>query len=177
MRLYKQKDTLTCLNSGKYKVIDDNVLYFNKANKEWRILKPGLLPNGYSQYTLFNNKRGAFGVRVRVYKHIAIYLATNGLYPDKWEIDHLDRNPSNNMPSNLMAKTALANINNRNSVGGSISTPIRDKEIQAIKALMGTSLSQAAIARELGLNRLSVRYTMKQITDGIPLKYDHMSYL
>jgi DNA invertase Pin-like site-specific DNA recombinase len=50
---------------------------------------------------------------------------------------------------------------------------IRHKEIEQIKELMKMDLSQSEIARRLKLNRLTVRFTMKNIQDGKPLRFEN----
>lgn len=172
MKKIKQQQVLYCLSSGKYKVIDGDIYTFHKGRKEWNLLKPNVLPSGYLQYALFNSRRGVEGIRVIVYKHIAIYLFNYGEYPEGYQIDHKDRDINNNLPSNLEAKTAKMNIVNSKSSGGGCSRPIRANEINKIRILIKDGLSQSKIAKQLNLNRLSVRYTIDKINKGIPLKYD-----
>lgn len=171
MKKIKQQQVLQCLSCGKYKVIDDKIFTLHKGKNEWRELKPHVLPSGYAQVTLFNSVRGKGNIDVTAYTHVVIYLANNGLYPEGWQIDHKDRDNRNCLPDNLEAKPAVDNIKNSSNNGGGAIRLIRRQEIVNIKELSGKGMSQSAIARQLNLNRLSVRYTIKQIESGFPLKY------
>ena len=49
---------------------------------------------------------------------------------------------------------------------------IRAPEIASIRLLLDDGYSQASIAKLLRLERLSVRYIIKRIEAGLPLKYE-----
>lgn len=174
MKEQKQIKALECLNSGKYKDVDGNLYYYHKALNTRQQLKGNVLKSGYTQYILFNSKRGKDSVKVIIYKHIAIYIYHNGIYPEGMQIDHVDRNNQNDKISNLRAVTPLTNILNSKSghgVGVELRL-IRSEEIKDIKRLLLDGLSQSEIALKLDLNRLSVRYIIKQIESGKALKYE-----
>ena len=177
MKLDKQLNALECLNSGKYLVVNDQVLTYHKTDKIWNVLKYRVLPSGYAQYTIFNSKRSGNNIKLMIYRHILIYLSNNGVYLEGWQIDHVDRDKANNLPGNLVAKPAVDNIANserlRTNVVNGLRV-IRHAEIQDIKDLLAEGLSQSAIARQLDLNRLSVRYTIKRLQSGLPMKYDNV---
>lgn len=166
----KKELILEILKSGRYKIVD------GELHSRRGPLKGGKTPAGYKQHTIFNGKRNGKGLKCMTYAHIIIYLATYGMYDANMHIDHLDRDPSNNRPENLRAVTPLENIQNTtpqiDRVYGDW-RPIRRPEIADIKRLMALGKSQAAIARELNLNRLSVRYVIKRLESGLPLKWEH----
>jgi hypothetical protein len=170
MNQIKQQQVLDCLATGRYIVDSGEVFRLSKG--ELLPLKGCKLPTGYIQYTLFNGKRNGNGIRVIVYKHILCYLAAYGLYDEGLQIDHIDRDNTNCDYSNLRAVTPQVNVLNsqRRQAGDKIRT-IRRDDIRDIKLLYHHGLSQSAIARVLNLHRLSVRYTIKRIESGEPLKY------
>lgn len=49
---------------------------------------------------------------------------------------------------------------------------IRSPEIASIRQLLSCGYSQASIAKQLSLERLSVRYIIKRIEAGLSLKYE-----
>jgi hypothetical protein len=142
--------------------------------KEWKPMKLHLLPTGYKQITLSRFSRKGDGFIVRLYIHQLVYLLYNGTYNPDYQIDHVDNDLNNNDFSNLRAVTRKINLDNRprrkaNKQG--IKT-IRSSEIKEIRALYNQGLTQYAIAKLLDLNRLSVRYIVKRIEQGLPLKYE-----
>jgi hypothetical protein len=177
MKKAKQKLVLTCLECGKYKVEGDSLYYLVKKTGEWKMMKPIKHKSGYQQYRIGNNLRteGA-NASVVVYRHILIYLAYNGMYPAGWHIDHINRDNTDNRPENLEAKPPKENKENSTNRWDALPpAKIRAKEIQQIKELMQQGLNHSEIARRLALNRLTVRYTIKNIESGKPLKYEHYS--
>jgi hypothetical protein len=162
MKSAKQLKVLDMLFSDRYKVINDSIYRMSKG--KWLVMKPSTLPTGYQQYTLSINKNS-----VVVYRHIAVYLADKHLpYPEGYAIDHIDRDKSNNSPENLRAVPHW--INASNSIGR---RPVKDLRVirGKEKILHALGKSQSAIARELDLNRLSVRYTIKKLESGATMKY------
>lgn len=173
MKFIKQLQVLSCLQSGKYKVDEDEVRWYHKAKAQWFVLKPNVLPTGYKQITLCVPSRKGKGLSLQCYLHQAIFLSFNGTFDPTWQIDHKDNDHRNNLPSNLRAVPISVNLDNRprrkpNKQG--IRT-IRSKEIEQIKELVAAGFSQSSIAKQLDLNRCSVRYTIKQIEAGKTLKY------
>jgi hypothetical protein len=173
----KQSRLMCCIGTGRYRINDDGLVEVRKSSG-WRVLKPNVLKSGYSQLSVFNFRRGSRpGIRVTVYYHIFVYMFHNGPYEVGLVIDHIDGDNCNNHISNLRAVTPLANVlssyeGNGNSPRGGFFTPIRGKDIKAIRKLHGEGHSQASIARHLGLKRLSVRYIIKRIDAGNVLKYE-----
>lgn len=171
MKLLKQQQTIECLASGYYQIVNGQV--YCKIKGSFKIMKPNILPSGYYQLVISNHRRGDKNISVRVYTHVLIYIATNGLYPVGWEIDHIDRDKNNTMPENLRAVPTMINAINKDSMdNGGCLRPIRGFEIDNIRTLLKAGRNQSEIARELNLNRLSVRYTIKNIEAGKKLKYD-----
>ena len=130
------------------------------------------LPTGYTQLVVSNHKRGINHIAVRVYKQVFIYLATYGEYNEGYEIDHIDRDKSNDNASNLRAVPIHQNHANRSKRTHGEIKPIRAAEIKQIRELHRQNLTQSKIAMQLGLNRVSVRYIIKKIDKGEKLKYE-----
>ena len=175
MKIDKQNKVLAIIETKRYKVEGNNVLSFKKG--EWRVLVGTTLPSGYRQHILFNGKRGQQGIKVVVFQHIFTYMFFNGAYAEGLVIDHIDKDNTNNDISNLRAVTPRQNINpaktyTTKAKGNFQTNPIRNEAIKAIRELMGWGYSQAHIARILGYNRLSVRYTINNIKAGKKLKYE-----
>ena len=171
----KQNKVMTIIETGRYKVADNQVLSFRKG--EWKPLSPTLLPSGYEQYTMFNGKRGEQGIRVVVYHHIFTYMFHNGRYDEGLMIDHIDKDVSNNRIENLRAVPPKHNVNPAKTYATKFKhdfqlNVIRHEGIKAIRELMELGYTQAQIARVLGYNRLSVRYLYNKIKKGEPLKYE-----
>lgn len=172
----KQERLMACIGTGRYRV-NEGVIEVRKSSG-WRAIKPNVLKSGYRQLSIFNFRRGKEGIRVTVYYHIFVYMFHNGTYEPGLVIDHIDGDNCNNCISNLRAVTPLTNTlnsyeNNGSTSRGGCFTPIRGKDIKAIRKLNGEGYSQASIARHLGLNRLSVRYIIKRIDAGDTLKYEN----
>ncbi len=72
---------------------------------------------GKSDYAC--SRLGSYGVS-KTYLHRLLFIIYHGDIPDRTVIDHADRNPKNNMPSNLRAVSHSANIVNssRHGVSG-----------------------------------------------------------
>ena len=175
MVIDKQKRTMECIASGRYKA-EQGEVFVLKSNG-WHRLSPTLLPSGYKQLHICNHKRNEARVSVRVYLHIFVYMLHNGMYEDGLMIDHIDGDNTNNRIENLRAVTQRQNINpaktyKTKAKGNFQTNPIRSEGIKAIRELMEQGYSQAHIARILGYNRLSVRYTYNNIKAGKKLKYE-----
>jgi hypothetical protein len=171
MKLDKQNKVLAIISTGRYKEISGDV--YSLRSSGWHKMSPLVHVPGYMQVHLYNGRRGVNGINVIVYVHQFVYMLNNGGYPPDFNIDHIDRNPLNNDISNLRVISSKDNNNNRKeSVRPIKVNTIRANEINAIRELMASNLSQSAIAKELNLNRLSVRYIMKKIENNEPMKYD-----
>lgn len=159
------------ISTGRYKYQDGEVIHTRSGIT--KPMKGGRLPSGYVQMIIFNGRRGEHGIKVIIYKHVFIYMLNNGTYPEGYEIDHKDRDVSNNKIENLRSVDSKANsANKRPSVRTKKQKNIRHKEISMIRQLLSQGKNQSEIARELNLGRLAVRYIVKQIESGAELKYE-----
>lgn len=175
MKLEKQHKVLEILKNGRYSVCLETgqILSYRVAKKEWKEIKPNILPSGYKQYIIF---LGRFKKEKQiVYGHQLVWLAANGLYDETKQLNHIDFNKGNNALSNLELVTPQANV--IHSVPNRVYSKqgfrtIRSKDIANIKELFASGVTgQSEIGRRLNLHRLSVRYILKQIEKGEPLKY------
>jgi len=172
MKKSKQEDLMKILATGRYSYEDGNILSHKPSGV--KVLRGGMLPAGYKQYTLFDGKRYGRGTKVLVYAHILVYMMHHGEYPVGLEIDHIDRDVSNNRIENLRAVPTYINHLNRSERDSTYKKQrsIRHKEIKAIRSLMKDGLSQYAIARKLNLGISATRYIIKKIEAGESLKYE-----
>lgn len=171
MKIDKQNKVLIIISTGRYKEISGDV--YSLRSSGWHKMSPLVHVSGYMQLHIYNGRRGINGVNTMVYVHQLVYMLNNGSYPPDFNIDHIDRNPLNNDISNLRVISSKDNNNNRKvSVRPIKVNTIRANEIKAIRELMSSGLSQSAIAKELNLNRLSVRYIIKKIENNESMKYD-----
>jgi hypothetical protein len=170
MKTNKQIKVLAILEAGRYKEEIGDIYTFKKG--EWKKLKPNLLPTGYKQVHIFNGIRYGKGLSAIIYVHQLVYLINKGQYQDRYAIDHIDRDKSNNNISNLRAVNTALNLENQAKRGALSFNPIRSKEIASIKELLTQGMSIAAIARTIERNRISVMYIVKKIRNNEPLKYE-----
>ena len=170
MKREKQEQVLAIIETGRYTYQDG--LICSTRGGVTKPLSPTVLSTGYKQHIIFNGKRGKDGIRAVVYAHQLVYMMHNGMYDETYEIDHINRDRSDNRIENLRAVSKGVNRSNRQARTVGEIKVIRHDEIQLIKELYKSGMSLAAIARELDLNRLSVRYTIKKIENGEEFKYE-----
>lgn len=173
MNQTKQNNLLLCFQTGKYRVNKSEGYIESRVGGIWRELKSNILPAGYKQVIMFAG-RGT-GIKVITYVHVAVYIGLNGTYPEGMQIDHKDKDTGNNKPENLKLTTVKQNLSTRimpETKYANVKT-IRKDEIEMIRLLHKIGASQSSIAKVLMLNRLSVRYIIKQIESGKPLKYEN----
>jgi ribosomal protein L32E len=178
MRYEKQRIAMQAIACGRYSYKDGWV--HTRRSGKIRPMKGGTLPGGYTQIIVSNHKRGSDRVKATVYIHIFIYMMHYGEYPEGMEIDHINQDKSDHRIENLRCVTSKENSENRNKWIGERTGKmkrIRYKEIAAIRDLHAKGMSQSFIARELNLNRLSVRYTIKRIEAGDVLKHEKPRYI
>lgn len=171
MNLEKQKIVMSILETNIYDVDYDNGLVYANRKRGRIQLKPNTLPSRYQQIVLFKGRNT--GINVTCYLHEVIYMSRHGIFDPEFEIDHEDRDRTNNKGDNLIAKSCKHNIaNSDRSYYPTELKLIRAPEIASIRQLLTQGYSQASIAKQLGLERLSVRYIIKRIEAGLPLKYE-----
>lgn len=171
MRTDKQQIVMSILRSGIYEIDAVNGLVYAHRKRGKVLLKCNMLPSEYQQLTLFAG-RGT-GIKVILYLHQLVYLVWYGMYDPEMEISHEDNNKLNCGIYNLALKTPSQNqLNSPRSFYTCKLRLIRSKEIEQIRALYSRGMSQSKVAKTLDLNRLSVRYIIKRIEAGLPLKYE-----
>lgn len=171
MKKEKQEKVLAIISTGRY--IEQGGDIYSVKSSGIKKLSPLTHKSGYKQIHIFNGRRGSEGINAIVYVHQLVYMMHFGGYDECMNIDHIDRDPTNNDISNLRLVSIRENhLNRSNPVRSESVKTIRSEEINSIRDLMSLGLSQSAIAKELNLKRLSVRYIMKKIENNEPLKYD-----
>lgn len=171
MKVAKQQLLIYILSKGKYRVDPElGVLQSFGSNGEWKEVVPAVQPTGQKQVSLSDQ-----GTSIRVYLHILVYISQKGTYKEGKVVHHIDTDMGNCAISNLKLVTHKKNIKyslvnrpkkreNDNQIRGKVITQIREK--------LTEGKTHSAIARELGLKRLGVRYVVKQIEAGKTLKFE-----
>ena len=86
------------------------------AKADWHELKPlkKVTKTKYGKDHVYYCIRPRInGKYVQMYVSRVVYAFLHGSIPEGLEIDHIDRNPANNKPSNLRAVTHYENMQNR----------------------------------------------------------------
>ena len=174
-KLNRMDYLLECISSGRYRIdAEKGIIYSIRKGIEKKKVAINL-PTGYLQHILFRGKRDG-QVRKTYYEHQVIWASVNGAIPEGMVIDHIDRNRSNNSIHNLRLTTPRGNVLyslERPRTYGNDLRLIRGEEINKIRELMNAGCSQSSIARQLDLNRLSVRYVYNKIMNGEVLKFEN----
>ena len=172
MKIDKQQLLIWILEKGRYRVNADLGILesFRPATQEWKEVKPRIQPSGQKQHSIYHEGTGIY-----VYLHILVWISKNGTYKPGKVVHHIDTIMGNCAISNLKLVTQKKNIKyslvnrpktreNDDQIRGEVITKIREK--------LKDGKNQSAIARELGLKRLAVRYVIKQIESGKVLKFE-----
>ena len=172
MKTVKQQSVLGIIATGIYNVDTKTGKVFANRKRGVIELRVNTLPTGYQQITIFKGRNT--GVKELLYLHQLVWLYANGMYDDKLQIDHINGNKSDNRLSNLRLLSPSDNCLNLQQPKPQyqIKKLIRASEIAMIRQLLQGNNSQSSIAKQLGLNRLSVRHIVKQIEAGNKLKYE-----
>lgn len=178
MKTAKQIAVLRAIGN-KYKVdVESGIVYrYRKNTSEYRPICVNKLPNGYLQVSLFAGR--GLGKGIVTYAHHVVWLYANGEFDEQLQINHINGLRQDNRLDNLELVTPKENIAHSLKFKPRNYSPyanktIRNQEIKEIRLLHSLGHSQSAIARSLGLGRLSVRYIIKRIESGEPLKFEHI---
>lgn len=167
----KQQLVIYILSKGKYRVDAEKGILQSFRCNGWFDVVPRIQPDcGKKQHTISHE-----GTKVIVYLHVLVWISQKGVYKPGKVVHHIDEDMGNCAISNLELVTHKKNIKyslkNRapkregdNSHRGEVITKIREK--------LAEGKNQSEIARDLGLKRLGVRYIVKKIEAGEPLKFE-----
>jgi hypothetical protein len=141
------KDTRTHPVLSNYRA-DKNGNIFNCSNN--KMINGTVMPSGYNVLLLKSNDAS----NARKARHVFVYECFNGLVPEGYEIDHIDRKKINNKLSNLQClsvqehriKTAKDNPDMPRKVGAALSKPIIAKHLKTLIETKYNSLTEAALA-------------------------------
>ncbi len=164
MKIQKQVELLRLLNKSKYRVNaeEGTVESYRKAAGVWKRKIPVKLPNGYRQ--IFFTDPALPGGTLSVGEHIAVWIAVNGMYKEGLEIDHLDRDPTNNRIDNLRLVTNKENKANSNAgkrlPGARIRRHLSLQDRLRIWEYYDAGVPKAQIAKHLRIDRGTVLYQL-----------------
>ena len=165
----KQALVLQILSNGKYMVnVEDGGIY-SRRNGKFELLAPTILKTGFLQYHLFLGRGKSESIRI--YGHCLVWLSVHGRFSPKDKITHISGCRTDNGINNLIKKEWFQGVPKVETAAGI--KPIREEEINKIKYLVEMGeVNHSEIARQLGLNRSSVRRTVIKIQKGEQLKYE-----
>jgi hypothetical protein len=176
MKTEKQKLVLEILDNGKYRVDHSRGVLqsFRKNVNEWMDCVYTILPSGYKQ-NIIHLGRGQ-NTKITVYLHNLVWLACNGPFPEDKVVKHKDGDPGNCSLGNLELLSLSETAIQSKKITPKGTRVIRCDEITAIKKLLeeNPNWSKSQIARELGLNRVSVTRVINKIKSGEKLKWEDM---
>lgn len=170
MKSDRQQKILVALSRGKYMIsVHDGAIYSRryKNGGAYRMLSPTILKSGFIQYKIYDGKNGY----LQIYAHHLVWLSIVGPFDQSDDIVHANRDRSNNGLENLFKRENFIGTP-KEKTKSEIRT-IRKPEIEKIKYMLDMGeTNHSKIAKDLGLNRLSVRRTILKIKNNEKLKYE-----
>lgn len=122
---------------------------------EWRMLKVSPDRLGYIRARIMRNDGTSYNVGL----HQLVASAFLGPCPEGLEIDHLDRNKSNNRPGNLEYVTHAENLRRAREQGNwSAVSKTRKLTIEQVAEIRNSTLTQRTLAVQFGLSQVAVHY-------------------
>lgn len=154
MLKHRQQQVLEILKGTKYQISElGDISSFRKCDNEYKELVPTVTPSGFIQVILHPGK-------VNIYVHNLVWLAFIGEFDEDAVIRHKDGNNANNALSNLY----LDKVDVKEPESSRIT---KNHVMEIIKMLVAyPERSAASIAREMGLKKQSVNYTINKIKNG-----------
>lgn len=164
MLKHKQQQVLDILVGKKYKITDQGTIEsFRKCDNEYKERVPTVLPSGNIQVILHPGK-------VNIYMHNLVWLSFIGEFDQDAIIRHKDGNKSNNALDNLY----LDKVTDEEPE----SCRITKNDVMEISRMIEAypERSASSIARELGLKKQSVNYTVNKIKNGGVFSFNKHGY-
>lgn len=115
-----------------------------------RILKPQQQASGHLYIRSLGGRDGKIG-----WIHRLVYEAFVGPIPEGLDIRHLDGDPKNNTPSNLVPGTRVENAHDVYAYGGKYRKLYRE-DVLEIRRRLESGESQTAIAKSFGVSAQTV---------------------
>lgn len=171
MRIEKQMLWLEAIANGKYRIgaLEGTIQRLHKKTNQWKTIIVAPLPSGYVQYGLKYNKTTLW-----IYGHVAVWIGVNGEYPEGMIINHNDFNRSNNAINNLSLCNQSQDIKySRNARRYPTTNKLKrfsPNEVGDIRFFLKDGLTQAGIAKKMGMKRISVAYVCRKIKAGKKLR-------
>lgn len=169
MRTIHQQNLLKLIEKGKYKVdTEQGCVYSYRVKKDsWDRLKGTKNKYGFRQLDLYYGRGGLF--KLRVYEHVAVWIAGYGLIPPGSEIKHKDGDPSNNKLWNLfLIVTPKKNIKVR-----AIGQLTAEQAEEIWKLYKSGMTNHCRIAEELFIDRQKVRRCILKYEAGESFRFEH----
>lgn len=164
MLKHKQQQILEILLGKKYMVTyTGDIKSFRKCDNEYKDLVPTVLPSGFIQVILHPGK-------VNIYMHNLVWLNFVGEFDEDAVIRHKDGNKANNNLDNLY----LDKVDVKEPESARIT---KDHVLEISKMIVAyPERSASSIAREMGLKKQSVNYTVNKIKNGGVFNFNKEGY-
>lgn len=145
---------LDALRMGKIQVDPCHGHIYSCQRFRNKKLLNGANANGYRVHKICFN-----GTKYQVRAHRIIWLACNGSVPDGLEIDHIDRDKSNNSINNLRLLTGSGNKTNRRIFdgAGNPNAKLSSEQVKNIRLRYKTGELIREIAVRFGMSVTSIR--------------------
>lgn len=122
------------------------------------VFRPTRFANGYLAVTLtLGAKRGKF------YVHELIALAFVGPRPPGFQVNHIDRDRTNNRAANLEYVTPSGNTLHGIATRGT-GAKLNEAQVLAIRARLADGARNAALAREYGVDPDTISHIKRRVT-------------
>jgi hypothetical protein len=158
MNKEKQIKLIERLSLGRYKVVNGVVYSFDKA------LTGKVVDDKYMYFKIYGGR--GVGAPMYVYGHDLAWISSFGIIPPGKRVAFKDGNRMNFRLENLELVSTRSGMKFGNR-------RIRHDDIWSIKFyLKGGERNASKIAKELQLGEQAVRYTIKKLEAGEPLKYE-----
>lgn len=154
-------------NLGRVRSLDRSARNKNGVLRscKGRVLSPKICSGGYLGLSLYLfDKQKCFQV------HTLVAQAFLGVRPDGYDVNHIDGCKTNNLLQNLEYCTRSENVRHayRNHLNVSkkgedhYSAKLTESQVRQIRSRVAAGESQRAIAREFGLNNMSVSLLVRR---------------
>jgi hypothetical protein len=169
MKATFQKSLLSLVAKDLYRVDTDmGCVYSYRVKKDsWDRLKGTVVNGGYRQLELFLGAKS--WTTLKVYEHVAVWIAGYGLIPPGGEIKHKDGDVTNNKLWNLFLVIKPVKRQSRVRVTGQLTAEQADDIFKLYNSGM---TNHCRIAEELLMDRQKVRRCIMKLKSGESFRFE-----